>query len=183
MEDKEIYLETKARLCAVLRDDSPTPFAMIVELTKEIDRYRKKIEHMETALEETRQIAKDRAEKIIEDAARMETMRSDISALRFEHEQTIKRMENDRYKQLSERVERLGQMVENKMEQVLGEYGQTLTSFVEERAADGGVMTIKKSMCYQNIVQILLSNGYFVCCHIDDDDSEEETITIEFWRA
>ena len=183
MDDKKIYLDTKARLCAVLQDDNPTPFAMIVELSKEVDRYRDKIKHMEKELEEKRQIAKDRAEKIIEDAARMETMRSDISVLRFEHEQTMKHMENDRYKQLSERVEQLGQMVENKMDQVLGEYGQTLTSFVEERAADGGVMTLsRKTASWKLVAECLLTNGYFVCCHIDDENNGE-TITIEFWRA
>lgn len=51
-----------------------------------------------------------------------------------------------------------------------------------EQAADGGIMTIKNATCYQDIVSILLSNGYFVCCHIDDENGGE-TITIEYWRA
>lgn len=51
-----------------------------------------------------------------------------------------------------------------------------------EQAADSGVMTIKNATCYQDILSILLSNGYFVCCHIDDEN-DGETITIEYWRA
>ena len=52
--------------------------------------------------------------------------------------------------------------------------------FTTEQDTDGGIMTIKNAACYQDIVSILLANGYFVCCHIDD---ENETIAIEFWRA
>lgn len=49
-----------------------------------------------------------------------------------------------------------------------------------EQAADS--MTIKNATCYQDIVSILLSNGYFVCCHIDDEN-DGETMTIEYWRG
>ena len=52
--------------------------------------------------------------------------------------------------------------------------------FTTEQAADGGIMTIKYGTCYQDIASVLLANGYFVCCHINDD---KQTITIEFWRA
>lgn len=51
-----------------------------------------------------------------------------------------------------------------------------------EQAADSGIMTIKNATCYQDIVSILLSNGYFVCCHFDDENNGE-TMTIEYWRG
>ena len=44
---------------------------------------------------------------------------------------------------------------------------------------DGGIMTITYAACYQDIVSILLTNGYYVCCHIDDGS---DTMTIEYWR-
>ena len=53
---------------------------------------------------------------------------------------------------------------------------------LENERADGGIMTIKNSTCYQDIVSILTVNGYFVTCHIDEENNGE-TITIEFWRA
>lgn len=56
MDDKEIYFKTRARLSMVLLNDHPTPFDMIVELSKEIDRYRERIKHMENIIEKQREI-------------------------------------------------------------------------------------------------------------------------------
>ena len=53
---------------------------------------------------------------------------------------------------------------------------------LEDKKSDGGIMTIKNSPCYQDIVSILTVNGYFVTIHIDDDNNGD-TLTIEFWRA
>lgn len=55
-------------------------------------------------------------------------------------------------------------------------------TFTEERTSDDGTMTIANRGNYIDIVNILMSNGYFVCCHVDDENNGE-TITIEFWRA
>ena len=56
MNDMEIYLNTRARLSVVMCNDSPAPFDMIVELSKEIDRYRERIETMENIIEKQREI-------------------------------------------------------------------------------------------------------------------------------
>lgn len=53
---------------------------------------------------------------------------------------------------------------------------------LEDKKSDGGIMTIKNSTCYQDIISILTVNGYFVTIHIDDDNNGD-TLTIEFWRA
>ena len=63
-------------------------------------------------------------------------------------------------------------------------YGaQTLVESTTEQAADGGVMTLtRKTANWKLVAECLLTNGYFVCCHIDDEN-DGETITIEYWRA
>ena len=52
-----------------------------------------------------------------------------------------------------------------------------------ERAADGGIMTLLTHTDYEKVQDVLLRNGYFVCSHFDDETTEDETITIEYWRA
>lgn len=52
-----------------------------------------------------------------------------------------------------------------------------------EQAADGGIMTLtRKTASWTLVTECLLTNGYFVCCHFDDEN-DGETITIEYWRA
>lgn len=52
-----------------------------------------------------------------------------------------------------------------------------------EQAADGGKMTLtRKTASWTLVTECLLTNGYFVCCHFDDEN-DGETITIEYWRA
>lgn len=50
---------------------------------------------------------------------------------------------------------------------------------LENERHDGGIITIKTNSCYQDIVSILILNGYFVTVHNDDDN----TTSLEFWRA
>ena len=52
---------------------------------------------------------------------------------------------------------------------------------LEAETSDGGKMIIKNSSCYQDIVSILIANGYFVAIHIDDNNND--ILTIEFWRV
>lgn len=52
-----------------------------------------------------------------------------------------------------------------------------------ELTSDSGRMTINYSGCYQDLVGILVENGYFVCCHVNKGDKkDDETVTIEFWK-
>lgn len=79
--------------------------------------------------------------------------------------------EIDSYREKIERMEQFGDTV------------QTLTTFTEDRTSDGGTMTLATHTKYEEVQEILLRNGYFVTSHFDDENSEDETITIEFWRA
>lgn len=121
MNDKEIYLATKARLCLILRNDNPTPFEMIVELSKENDNYRDKIKEMENRINE-----------------------------------------------LILKCDALTQK-------------EPAVTFTTEHTSDGGTMTVTRNTAnWKLVTECLLINGYFVCCHFDDD---AETITIEYFRA
>lgn len=51
-----------------------------------------------------------------------------------------------------------------------------------EQAADSGIMTLVTHSEYERVQDVLLRNGYFVCSHIDDEN-DDETITIEYWRG
>lgn len=65
-------------------------------------------------------------------------------------------------------------------------YGERAETFTEERESDGGTMTLNATTANWKIAaNVLLHNGYFVCCHFDDklDADENVTITIEYWRA
>lgn len=75
--------------------------------------------------------------------------------------------EIDSYREKIERMEQFGDTV------------QTLTTFAEDRTSDGGTMTLSRTTArWKLVAECLLENGYFVTSHFDD-----ETITIEFWRA
>lgn len=69
---------------------------------------------------------------------------------------------------------------ENKIKQLFNAINRIID--LEDKKSDGGMMTIKNSTCYQDIISILIANGYFVTIHIDDDNNGN-TLTIEFWRA
>lgn len=134
---------------------------VIVFLEKESDRYREKIKRMEAYLDgiNTR-YGEQTAEAITEQ----------LKKWQCEHDT------------LTTRVDQLGQIVENKLDRFLGDTVQTLTEIVTEQTRDGGCVAIKNANCYQDFIGILLTNGYFVRCHIDDENNGE-TITIEFWRG
>lgn len=128
---------------------------VIVFLEKEISRYRDKIEEL---------------------SDRMNTMYGARTV-----EEVTKKLEEWRREQdaLTTRVEQLGQIVENKMDKLLGE---TVLTFTEERTSDGGTMTLcAKTANWKIVYDILVHNGYHACCYIDGK-SNGETITIEFWK-
>lgn len=80
----------------------------------------------------------------------------------------------------SESVAEAVQAIVDKLDRIeQKEIAESAQTFVEEKTSDGGCMTINYSTCYQDIIGILLNNDYFVCCHVNDND----TITIEYWRA
>ena len=71
----------------------------------------------------------------------------------------------------------------NAVRERIKQLDQTLTTSTDERTSDSGIMTINYSGCYQDLVGILLANGYFVCHHVNKCDKKgDETITIEFWK-
>lgn len=75
-----------------------------------------------------------------------------------------------------EKIERMEQLEDNV---------QILTTFAEDRTSDGGTMTLATHTDTKTVQEVLLQNGYFVTSHIDDEPNkqDDETITIEFWRA
>lgn len=51
-------------------------------------------------------------------------------------------------------------------------------TIVEERTADGGTMTLtRKTANWRLVTECLLVNGYYVCCHFNEDS---DTVNIEF---
>ena len=63
----------------------------------------------------------------------------------------------------------------------LCEQSTKLKTLSVEQTADGGVMTVTTTdEAWLTIAINLLANGYFVCVHVE---KEEQTVTIEFWRA
>lgn len=186
MSDRELYLRVIDRYIASTKHDSNKPidtFDVIVFLEKEINCYRETIENMKRHVENM--CAKKQQLNAIygvQTAGAITEQRAKINDEFYESVgEAVQEMAN-KWAQLSERVEQLGQMVENKMDQLLGETVQTLTTFTEERTSDGGVMTLMtKPANWRLAHECLLSNGYFVCCHVDDE-SNGETITIEFWK-
>lgn len=144
----------------------PTDPELMVFLLDEIDQYREKIKEAE-------QLEKQRANEF----AKYTKETADFSESVAE---AVQEMAN-RWETLSKRVEQLGQMIENKMDQVLGDTIETMRGINAERAADGGTMTVtNKNEAWRTIAMNLLRNGYFVCVNID---TEEQTVTIEFWRG
>lgn len=80
--------------------------------------------------------------------------------------EAVQEMAN-RWTETSKRIEQLGQTIENGVD-----VGQI---------EDGGKMTLKRNAGgYMSVVDKLLSEGYFICTHMENDDNE---LTIEFWRA
>ena len=46
-----------------------------------------------------------------------------------------------------------------------------------EQAADGGIMTLtRKTASWTLVTECLLTNGYFVCCHFDDENDGDQML-------
>ena len=198
MTDTEILRKALERYRAATGENAVFKDNVIVFLEKEIDRYREKIESMEQHIEsmgEKNQRLKIRLNAIygVQTAG---AVTEQLEEWKKETEQRVKIIDEfsesiaqavqelaNKHDALTGRIEQLGQMVENKMDQVLGDGVQTLTTFTEERTSEGGTMTLATHTKYEEVQDILLRNGYFVTSHFDDDNTEDETITIEFWRG
>ena len=153
MSDRGLYIRAIDRYIAATKHDRNVPidtFDVIVFLEKEIDRCRDEIGKKKIMLNSMYGVSTACAI-----AGRLNE---------WEHENAVRELRN-KCNALCERVEQLGQMVENNM-----------------NSTRDGVVRIKNSACYQDFIGILMNNGYFVCSHIDDDNNGE-TITIEYWRA
>jgi hypothetical protein len=152
--DRELYIRVLDRYIAATKHDSNVPidtFDVIVFLEKEIDSYRDEI---------------GKKKIMLNSMYGAQTAGAITGRLNeWKNENAVRELRN-KYDALCERVEQLGQMVENNM-----------------NSTTDGVMTLsRKTASWKLVAECLLSNGYFVCSHIDDDNNDE-TITIEYWRA
>lgn len=153
-EDYKIFMKAMRRI-GKSTDKSVAIDDAVVFLEKEIDRYRDKIDKQKALLN---------------------MMYGERTA-----EEVTKKLEEWRREQdaLTTRVKQLGNIVENKMDKLLGE---TALTFAEERTSDGGTMIVsEKTANWRIVYDFLCHNGYHVCCYIDEK-SNGETITIEFWK-
>ena len=163
MTDREIYKKVIDRYRRMTGDQCPDSNSVVIFLEKEIDKYRAEIKEFKMKIDAQEKL--ENRIKIVDDFS--ESIAEAVQELSNKHDD------------LTGRVEQLGDIVENKMDQVLGDTIQTLQGINAERAADGGIMTISRSTgTWETIAHCLLHNGYFVCCHFD-----EKTVTIEYWRA
>lgn len=150
MTDQEIYLKACERY-RKMNGGGHLIFMsdLVTFLEKEIDECRAKNEELKTAI--------DRKEKEI-------------------------KINNDFAESVAEAVQEMTDRwatITDCFEQIRKAIAEPAQTFTEEKTSDGGEMTINYSTCYQDIIGILLNNDYFVCCHVNDND----TITIEYWRA
>lgn len=154
MTDQEIYLKACERFRKTHGGHLVFMADLVIFLEKEIDSLREKNEELKTAI--------DRNEKEIK--INNDFAESVADAVRY--------MAN-KWTETSERIERLGQTIENGVN-----VGQI---------EDGGKMTLNRNTTlYTQIVDKLMLNGYYVCTHFDDKldvYEDNDTITIEYWRA
>lgn len=150
MSDIEILRKALERYRNATHENAAFKDNVIIFLEKEIDNYRDKLFKM--ALNSMYGV---------QTAGAITTGRINES----KNENAVRELHN-KYDDLCERVEQLGQMVENNM----------------NSTTDGFMTLSRKTASWKLVAECLLSNGYFVCSHIDDDNNGE-TITIEYWRA
>lgn len=93
------------------------------------------------------------------------------------YREKLERMENN-----VERMAEKNQRLKLRLNAIYGVQSAAAIT-LEERTSDGGTMTLATHTKYEEVQEILLRNGYFVTSHFEDENSEDETITIEFWRA
>lgn len=111
---------------------------------------------------------------------KLEDMECDIERMKYNADQM-----NEEKNKLKERLNAIyGEQCAAAIKEQLGDTVQTLTTFSEDRTSDGGAMTLSRTTAkWKLVAECLLENGYFVTSHFDDKNSEDKTITIEFWRA
>lgn len=174
MTDTDILRKALERYRNATANNTAFKDDVIVFLEKEIDKYRERLELMENNVESM-------AKKNHRIKLRLNAIYGvqNTGASLAEAVQEL----SEKHDALAGRVDQLGDIIENKMDQFLGDTVQTLTTFTEDRTSDGGTMTLATHTKYEEVQEILLRNGYFVTSHFDDENSEDETITIEFWRA
>ena len=111
----------------------------------------------------------DQYREKIKEAEQLENRRADEFAKYTKETADFCETTKDAICALNERVTQLGEQLD-KWEML-----------IVEQALDGGTMTVtNKNEAWRTIAMNLLRNGYFVCVHIEP---EEQTVTIEFWRA
>lgn len=185
MTDTDILKKAMERYRNATHENTAFKDDVIVFLEKEIDRYREKIERLKMRLNAIYGVqSAAAATEQLEGWKKTEQRVMIIDEFSESIAEAVQELSN-KHDALAGRVDQLGDIVENKMDQVLGDTVQTLTTFAEERTSDGGTMTLATHTDTKTVQEVLLQNGYYVCSHIDDETNEQddETITIEFWRA
>lgn len=178
MTDTDILKKAMARYRSTTHDNMAFKDDVIVFLEKEIDQYREKIERMKMHINAIYGVQSGSyTERIEKTEQRVKTV-DEFSESIAEAVQEL----CEKHNALVGCVYQLGDIVENKFDQFIGD---TLTTFTEEHTSDGGTMTLATHTDTNTVQEVLLQNGYFVTSHIDDEPSkqDDETITIEFWRA
>lgn len=184
MTDTDILRKALARYRAATGENTVFKDDVIVFLEKEIDRYSGAFRHMEYNVK-CMKGKNDELKARLNAIYGVQTSGAITEQLEGWKSSTAAVQElSEKHNALIGRVDRLGDIVENKLDQLFGDTVQTLTTFTEDRTSDGGTMTLTTNR-YEEVQDILLCNGYYVVSHIDDEANEhgDETITIEFWRA
>lgn len=184
MTDTDILRKALKRYRNATANNTAFKDDVIVFLEKEIDQYREKLELMENNVEsmaEKNHKSKERLNAIYGVQAGAITERLEKTEQRVKIIDEFSESIAAAAQELSEKHEALAERVE----QLFGDTAQTLTTFTEDRTSDGGTMTLATHTNTKTVQEVLLQNGYFVTSHIDDDPNkqDDETITIEFWRA
>lgn len=159
MTDSDIYRKALARYRAATGENTVfNKDNVIVFLEKEIDRYKGIIQRME-----------NNVDQLLE---RVKTTDSILDSIATAAQELSNKYDAG--------IEQLRHMIENKTDQV---HGDTVQTFTDERISDSGTMTINYSGCYQDLIDILIANDYFVCCCANRGDEKRiETVTIKFWK-
>lgn len=182
MTNTDILRKALARYRAATGENTVFKDDVIVFLEKEIDRYSGAFRHMEYNVK-CMKGKNDELKARLNAIYGVQTSGAITEQLEGWKSSTAAVQELcEKHNALVGRVDQLGDIVENKLDQFLGD---TLTTFTEDRTSDGGTMTLATHTDTKTVQEVLLQNGYYVCSHIDDEPNkqDDETITIEFWRA
>lgn len=157
MTDSDIYRKALARYRAATGENTVFKDNVIIFLEKEIDRYKGIIQRME-----------NNVDQVLERVKTTDSILDSIAAA-----------EQELSNKCDAGIEQLRKMIENKADQV---HGDTVQTFTDERISDSGRMTLATHTKYEEVQEILLRNSYFVMSHFDDENIDDETVTIEFWK-